>query len=118
MEDNNVIYQKSYNFANDIVKCYKTLLQIREYNLANQMERSGTAVGALIREAHFAQSRADFVSKLQIALKEANETQYWLNLLFDNEYIERGVYDNLIAQAKEITAILVSIIKTTKNNSK
>lgn len=116
MATNNVIYDKSYCFAKDIVKCYKRLKAIHEFNLSNQLERSGTAVGALIREAQFAQSTADFINKLYIALKEANESQYWLNLLHDNEYINEEDFSSLMGQCREITALLVSIIKTTKGN--
>ena len=114
---NNVIYEKSYDFANLIVKTYKGLVAIHEYNLSNQMERSGTAIGALVREAQFAQSTADFVNKMQIALKEANETQYWINLLFDNQYIDQESYTLLNKNARELTAILVAIIRTSKNNN-
>ena len=80
------------------------------------MLRSGTAIGALVREAKFAQSKADFINKLSIALKEANETQYWLSLLHDNGYIDQKSFQSIYEDAKEVTAILVSIVKTTKEN--
>ncbi len=116
MATDNAIYTKSYCFANDIVRCYKALKAEHEYNLSNQMERSGTAIGALVREAQFAQSTADFINKMYVALKEANETQYWLNLLHDNKYINDEHYINLINQCRELTAMLVAIIKTSKSN--
>ena len=80
------------------------------------MLRSGTAIGALVREAKFAQSKADFINKLSIALKEANETKYWLSLLHDNGYIDSNSFQSIFEDAKEVTAILVSIVKTTKEN--
>ena len=73
-------------------------------------------IGALVREAQFAQSTADFINKMYVALKEANETQYWLNLLHDNKYINDEHYINLINQCRELTAMLVAIIKTSKSN--
>ncbi len=83
----NVIYDKSYSFAIRIVKLYKYLAgEHEEYILSKQLLRSGTAIGALVREAKFAQSRADFINKMSIALKEANETSYWLDLLYDTNY--------------------------------
>ncbi len=85
--------------------------------MSKQLLRSGTAIGALVCEAKFAQSRADFVSKMSIALKEANETLYWINLLHDSEYIDDNVYSSIHKEADEITAILASIVKTTKANT-
>ena len=81
------------------------------------MLRSGTAIGAMMREAKFAQSRADFVSKVSIALKEANETLYWLELLHDSEYIDDNMFNSIHAEADAITAILASIVKSTKENT-
>ena len=107
---------KSYSFASRIIKVYKYLSeQKRERILSKQLLRSGTAIGALVCEAKFAQSKADFINKLSIALKEANETQYWLNLLHDNEYLDNNSFQSIYEDAKEITAILVSIVKTSKN---
>ena len=82
----NVLKEKSYAFALRIVKLYKYLSVHKEYVLSKQVLRSGTAVGALVSESEFGQSKADFVSKLSIALKEANETVYWLSLLKDAGY--------------------------------
>jgi four helix bundle protein len=81
------------------------------------MLRSGTAIGAMMREAKFAQSRADFINKASIALKEANETLYWLELLYDSEYIDEKSFSSIHAEADEITAILASIVKSTKENT-
>lgn len=84
---NTILQNKSYMFAISIVKlCQQIQGERKEYTLSKQVLRSGTAIGALIREAEFGQSRADFISKLTISLKEANETNYWLSLLFDTDY--------------------------------
>jgi len=84
--------------------------------LSKQILRSGTAVGALVREAEFGQSKADFVSKLSIALKEANETKYWLMLLKDGGYITPQMYESLIPDVDELLRLLISSVKTAKNN--
>ena len=108
---NNVIQTKSYAFAIRIVNAYKFLIDSKkEYVLTKQVLRSGTAIGALVAEAHYAQSSADFVSKMSIALKEANETCYWLNLL------EQQAYDSLSADCNELVALLVSIVKSVKSS--
>ena len=113
-----LIEKRSYLFALRIVKAYKYLTkQQSEYVLSKQMLRSGTAIGAMMREAKFAQSRADFVSKASIALKEANETLYWLELLHDGEYIDEKTFNSIHNEADEITAILASIVKSTKENT-
>ena len=105
-------------FALRIVKAYKYLTKQKdEYVLSKQMLRSGTSIGAMMREAKFAQSRADFVNKASIALKEANETLYWIELLHDSEYIDDFSFDSLHHEADELTAILASIVKTTKENT-
>ena len=117
MIKDNVIEYKTYSFANRIIKAYKYLIkEQKEHILSQQMLRSGTAIGALVREAKFAQSKADFINKLSIALKEANETQYWLSLLHDNGYIDQKSFQSIYEDAKEVTTILVSIVKTTKEN--
>lgn len=76
--------------------------------------RSGTSIGALVAESKFAQSRADFISKLHIALKEANETQYWIMLLRDTEILTSDIANSLLKDAQELTALLVAIIKSSK----
>lgn len=83
--------------------------------MSKQLLRSGTAVGALIREAEFAQSRPDFINKMSVALKEANETLYWLSLLKDTDYISPEAYDMLSAGCKELISMLVASIKTSKS---
>ena len=118
MSQDILIDKRSYLFALRIVKAYKYLTkQQNEYVLSKQMLRSGTAIGAMMREAKFAQSRADFINKASIALKEANETLYWLELLYDSEYIDEKSFSSIHAEADEITAILASIVKSTKENT-
>ena len=116
----NVLKSKSYAFALRVVKLYGYLCnEHREYVLSKQVLRSGTAIGALVAEAEFGQSKADFVSKLSIALKEANETVYWLSLLKDAKYIKEVMFENMKQDNEEIIRLLVSSIKTAKkNNSK
>lgn len=90
----------------------------KEYALTNQVLRSGTAVGALVREAEFAQSPSDFINKLSIALKECNETFYWLNLLRDTEYINDKEAESILQDCDELLAILISSVKTVKERNK
>ena len=114
----NPIEKRAYQFALRIVNAYKYLTrQQSEFVLSKQMLRSGTSIGAMMREAKFAQSRADFVNKASIALKEANETLYWIELLYDSEYIDSKTFESIHNEANEITSILASIVKTTKENS-
>ena len=90
-----LLKQKSYDFALRIIKLYKYLSdEQKEYILSKQVMRSGTAIGALVSEAEFAQSKADFINKLSIALKEANEAGYWLRLLKDSSYISNQMFDS------------------------
>ena len=90
----------------------------QEFILSKQALRSGTAIGALIRESEFAQSNADFINKLSIALKETNETDYWLSLLFDSDYIDNKLFESMSIDCDELMALLISSIKTVKNNQK
>ena len=116
MKDN-VVKDKSLEFAVRIVNLYKFLVnEQKEFVMSKQILRSGTSIGANIREAEQAQSRADFINKLNIALKEANETEYWLELLIRTEYITREQYESITNDSTEINKLLISIIKTTKNN--
>ncbi|WP_422110778.1 four helix bundle protein [Candidatus Synechococcus calcipolaris] len=109
----NIVKDKSFDFAVRIVNLSKYLTeQKREYVLSRQILRSGTAVGALIREAEQAESKADFIHKLAIALKEANETDYWLDLLYKTEYLEDKHHQSLKAYLTELLKLLTSIIKT------
>lgn len=108
----NIIVQKSSDFAVRIVKLQRYLYeQKREYILSKQICRSGTSIGANVAEAQRAQSKADFVSKLKIALKEANETQYWLQLLYRTSYISARAYNSLNAYLTQILRILTAICK-------
>ncbi len=113
----NILKIKSYKFAIRIVNLYKYLCkQKREYVMSKQILRSGTSIGALIHEAEFAQSRLDFINKLSIALKEANETVYWIDLLNETKYITIKMHQSLKSDIKEILGILISSIKTAKDN--
>jgi four helix bundle protein len=89
----------------------------REFVLSKQLLRSGTAIGALIKEAEHAQSTADFISKMNIALKEANETEYWVMLVKDSEYLDEKSYYSLQQDCNELIKLLVCIVKTSKNNA-
>ena len=112
-----ILKDKSYAFAIMVVKLSQFLVsEKREYILSKQLLRSGTAVGALIREAEFAQSKKDFVNKMSISLKEANETLYWLDLLKDTDYINKEEHQIHLGLNKELVAMLVSSIKTSKSN--
>ena len=106
--------KKSYDFALRIVQTVQPLQKQKEFVLSRQLLRSGTAIGALIAESQFAQSRADFASKLQIALKEASETRYWIRLLRDSSYLTAEEADALISENEELISILVKSIKTSK----
>ena len=113
-----VINRKATEFALRIIKAYQFLTtEKNEYVMSKQLLRSGTAIGALIREAEFAESKNDFAHKLRIALKEANETDYWLLLLSESNYIEKTAYDSIQSDCIELIKLLVSIIKTAKSNS-
>jgi four helix bundle protein len=109
--------KKSYLFAVSIVRMVKCIICTpKEYGMMNQVFRSGTAIGALVSEATYAQSPADFVNKLSIALKECNETYYWLNILKDTEFINEPEYESMSKDCQELLALLIASIKTTKNN--
>ena len=111
------LHVKSYAFALRIIGLAKFLNEQKDdYVLSKQILRSGTAIGALIRESEFAQSKADFVNKLSVSLKEANETDYWLNLLKDSDYIDEKSFLSMEEDCGELIALLVSSIKTVKNN--
>lgn len=115
---NSIAAEKSYRFAIRIVNLYKWLCDSkREFVLSKQLLRSGTSVGALLREAEHGQSKLDFLNKVNIALKEANETIYWLLLLKDTEYISVKEHHSVNEDAIELVKILASIVKTTKKNT-
>ena len=112
-----ILKAKSYKFALRIIKLSKFLnIHNKEYILSKQIIRSGTAVGALIREAEFGQSKLDFISKMSISLKEANETEYWLNLLKDSDYLTIENFESIDSDCLELIRLLVSTIKTAKLN--
>jgi four helix bundle protein len=111
-----IVGEKSYSFAIRIINLYKWLCEEKkEFVLSKQLLRSGTAIGALLREAEHAQSKADFLSKTNIALKEANEVAYWLMLLKDTKYITQAEFESIFTDAEELVKMLASIVKTTKN---
>ena len=113
--DGDPLREKSYSFAITIVNMVRDLQrEQKEFVLSRQVLRSGTAIGALIREAEFGQSRADFANKMSIALKEANETEYWLSLLKDTNTISADQFECLHPACKELIAMLVATVKTTK----
>jgi four helix bundle protein len=115
IEFKGITQKKSYAFAVKIVKLYQHLsANKKEFVLSKQLLRSGTAICALVREAEHAQSHADFINKLNIALKEANETSYWLTLLKDTDYLGLEQYNVFIIDSQEIVKILAASIKTLK----
>lgn len=111
-----VLEEKTYLFALRIIKAYKYLTNKNVYVLSKQLLRSGSSIGANCREATYAQSKQDFISKLSIALKETNETIYWLELLHDSDIISDDSFESIHKDALEIIKLLISIIKTTKSN--
>ena len=114
----NVVKDKSFAFALRVVKLAKYLQeQKKEFVLSKQVLRSGTAIGALVREAEHAQSRPDFINKMSIALKEANETDYWLDLLHQSEYITPESFNSIHPDIQELIKLLVSIVKTSKTEN-
>lgn len=114
---NNIIQEKSFNFAIRIVNLYKYLKENKkEYILSKQMLRSGTSIGANIEEGIGGQSRKDFIAKLQISLKEARETHYWLRLLNATGYLSESETNSIITECEDIRNILTAILKSTKTN--
>jgi four helix bundle protein len=114
----NVIQEKSYSFALKAIGAYCKLTQNKEYVLSRQMLRAGTSIGANVEEAIAGQSRADFISKMSIASKEARETRYWLRLLRDAGLMEKRAAEELLNEVTEIVLILTSIVKTTNEATK
>jgi four helix bundle protein len=110
----NPIRDKSFAFALRVVKLAKFLEGEKEFVLSRQVLRSGTAVGALVREAEHAESKADFVHKMSVALKEANETLYWLQLLHQGEYLGEESFESIRSDSEELIKLLVAIVKTSK----
>ena len=108
----------SMEFSVDIIELVKHLKSNKEAIISNQIGRSGTSIGANIHEAQYAQGRKDFVSKLEIALKEASETGYWLELLYRTKYIDDQTYKKLSSKCTSLRAMLVASCKTAKENVK
>lgn len=109
---------KSMDFAVAIIELVKELKQKKESIISNQIGRSGTSIGANIREAQYAHSRADFIAKMQIALKEANETDYWIELLYKTGYITQDKYKKLNSDCTDVRIMLIHSVKTAKENQK
>ena len=119
MVENNVLADKTVSFAARIVKCCQYLeKEKKEFVMSKQLLRSGTSIGANIHEAIFGQSKADFISKLNISLKEASETSYWIVVLKSGGYLDESAYASLKKDVDEIIRILISSIKTTRKNEK
>ena len=113
----NILKVKSYNFAIRIVKLSQYLInEKREFVISNQVLRSGTAVGALIRESEYGQTKKDFIHKLSLSLKEASETEYWLCILKDTGYLEENLYNSLIDDCIELLKLLTASVKTAKKS--
>ncbi|MBO7587445.1 MAG: four helix bundle protein [Bacteroidales bacterium] len=118
MERQSIVGEKSLAFAKRVAKCYRFLLdKKKETILSKQILRSGTSIGANIREGLFAQSRKDFISKMNIALKEAGETDYWLEIIYSADYLTEVEYKSLKKDTDELVKMLSSIVKTTKENT-
>lgn len=114
----NLILAKSKDFALWVIRLYQYLCETKkEYILSKQVLRSGTSIGANAKEAAHAQSKADFYAKMYLAYKEANETEYWLELLHESRYIEKDAFDSIYSDCKEIIKILAAITKTQKQST-
>jgi len=112
-----IIKTKSKTFAVRMVKLYKYLQEDKkEFIISKQVLRSGTSIGANVHEAFFGQSQKDFISKMQIALKEASETEYWLDLLKDTNYISENESQSILNDCQELARLLHATVKTSKSN--
>ncbi len=117
MKENNIVVEKSLCFAKRIIKLHKYLVsEKKEYIISNQITRSGTSIGANIAEAECSMSQKDFLAKMYIAYKECAETQYWLRLLFETEYLDSNQYESIKSDCDELKKILSSITKTINTN--
>lgn len=111
------VYGDSLSFAIRIVKLYRHLVDVKkEFVLSKQLLRSGTSIGANLREAKFAQSKNDFIAKCSIALKEAGETQYWPELLYQTDFLTEKEYESISTDCNALVAMLVSTVKNTKSS--
>jgi len=118
MNSNSIVQTKSFNFSIQIIKTYQYLVESkREFTLSKQLLRSGTSIGANVTEVEHGQSTKDFIHKLSISRKEANETIYWLRLLGATGYLEEDNSEKLIKNCDELMKLLTSIIKTTKSRN-
>lgn len=117
MKENKLI-EISMDFSVDIINLVKYLKSCHESIICNQVGRSGTSIGANIHEAQYAQGKKDFISKLEIALKEASETGYWLELLFKTSYIDEQTYKSLSAKCTSLRVMLIASCRTAKENMK
>ena len=115
--DKSIVYQKAFDFSVRIIKMYKYLCdKKKEYTLAKQVLRSGTSIGANIREGLEGQSRKDFIAKFSIALKEAAETEYWIELLVASDIMEGREVASILKDVKELNRLLTSILKTSRDS--
>jgi len=113
-----ILKEKSYKFAVRIVKLVQHLQnEKKEFVMSKQLLKAGTSVGAMNSEAEFAQSKADFINKISVGLKEANETKFWLSLLKETDYIEVKLFESFIADCEELIRMMVASVKTCKQNS-
>ena len=114
---NSIVADKSKAFAIRVVGMARYLQKEKgEFVLSKQVLKSGTSIGANVRESKNAESTLDFIHKLEIALKESDETEYWLDILYETNYIPQSIYDSMLTDNKELTALLISIIKTSKSS--
>ncbi len=114
IDKENVVRVKSFQFAVRIIKLYKFLISKNEFVLSKQLLRSGTSVGANIREADNGESKADFIHKMGIAQKEIDETMYWLELLFETDYLSEKEFNSIYIEAEELIKLIKKIIITSK----
>jgi len=117
MSRESILKSKSFDFAVRIIKLYRYLKKTHnEFELSSQLLRAGTSVGALIREAEHTESRKDFLHKLNIGLKEINESVYWLDLLFATDFIDKRMHNSMKTDGEALLKMLIASIKTTKRN--
>jgi four helix bundle protein len=113
-----IVKDKSKRFAVRVVRLYQYLTQKkREFVLSKQLLRSGTSIGANVREAERAQSRKDFISKMNIALKEAAESEYWIELLHETDYLSNSEFESISTDCGELNRLLISIVKTSNTTT-
>ncbi len=111
----NIIKTKSFDFALRVLKLYRYLItEKKEFVLSKQLLRSATSIGAMVRESEHAESKADFIHKLSVALKEANETEYWIELLHKSDFMDEKSFESIKTDLTELLKLLITIIKTTK----